>query len=613
MPEYKYYIEGIEVHPVNERGYKFKWNKKEDTKIYRMKSDNKFIVKNDLANGYTDYDYLKRINDGEHSRIGKYDTLTFLIIEEFGIPGKAPEEFWRGEFKVTNSKFNVHRQQVEFTATVKDGYSEFYENGDTDINLKNITDLYNIDINYHSTLEFYPDFPADNPDANYYSLWIDFYHDYTTKEIFATQQNGNVHYNIWAYERLILPKYIIPTGDDWYIIITSEDYITWGRPWDTDSHFDAVTINDIEFHYPIIDGSNGYKSIIKVRDVAELWVTDSYELKYNDIQSQQHSNCIKLKDALEYIISQAAPSFTGDVKSAFLFNDEWESDSSEVELIGENYVSGTNPNPFNKLYLIEKSDFINPDASQPATTGNITFKKMMDDLRELFANNLFWLIDIDGNFRIEHISHFTDQVGFDLVQDYADYIQASSNFEYLSKYIYSREIWQMDETGNSDFVDNEIKYGQIIAIDGEDENKKEHKVDNLYTDIDYMNEHLDKISNSGFVLVCAEGAEDNLTCKSTNGLISGESMQNADLSFANLIYLYGRHNRPVTPFTMNGVADVDAMSLRKLKRQDEIEFVNKDDRIDFSKNIHTYIGAGEVEEAEETLTKNIKVRLLYEH
>lgn len=594
MPEYKYYIEGRRVYPYNTRELSFKIACEDDTIIYRKKLDGKIILKDD------DYDIMLPDENSEihiPAIYGLNDKLTFKVFETVN---SQDIEIWKGEFKLINCEFNALRKQVTFKPTVSDDYSGFFENKDKEINILNIETRKTVSINYSSIIEFYPDFPQNNPASDYYSLWIDFYHDYTTKEIYETQQNGNVHYNVWAYERLVLPKNVTPEGDDWYKIVSTDDYNIWGRPWDTDSHFDTPTIDNIEFNYPIIEMSEGYKSIIKVRDVAELGVIDSYELKYNNIQSQDHANCINLKTALEYIVSQIAPSFNGDVKSSLLFGDDFGLDI---------YIEPTVTQFTDNLYLIEKSDFIKPNASQSATAGNITFKKLIDDLKELFAGNLYWKIDGAGDLRIEHIEYFESQVGLNLTDEkYSRYVNNIDNFSYDDSKIYSREIWEMNETGNNDFIKNEIDYGEIIAIAGTDENKKEHKIYNLYTDVDYLNEHLDEISNSGFVLVCTEGTT-TLTCKLATGQISGESIQNANLSLANMLYNYGRYDRPIKNFTLNG-EEIEALTTKRLKKQMEFEFT-KLDAIDYSKLFQTSMGAGRVDEAKEELTKRVKIKLLY--
>ena len=304
MPEYKYYIEGIEVHPVNERGYKFKWSKKEDIIFLRCKSDNKFIIANDIANGYTDYDFLKTINDGNHSRISKYDNLDFRIIEIFS--KKAPEEFWRGEFKVTDCKFNVHRKQVEFTATVKDNYTEFYENSDNDINLMTIMDRWPIDISYYSYLVFYPTLTLDEaPAGGLYSLWKLLYWDGDAGEehnVYDSQQNGCASYYIYASEQIILPKEVEPAGDDWVEITSTDKTITWGRPWDTEAHFTTPTASIMEIKTiglitdSLPEPSEGYKLVVRatlsIRPT--ISIVNSYSYRYA-LQSQAHINCIKLK------------------------------------------------------------------------------------------------------------------------------------------------------------------------------------------------------------------------------------------------------------------------------------------------------------------------------
>ena len=110
------------------------------------------------------------------------------------------------------------------------------------------------------------------------------------------------------------------------------------------------------------------------------------------------------------------------------------------------------------------------------------------------------------------------------------------------------------------------------------------------------------------MLVCAEEDGTDLICKTATGWRSGKSVQNGDLSLANLIYYYGKYNRSNSSYILDGISQ--SGWIKKIKRQIPIEFVTGDD-IDFTKMIQTSMGNGEIEEAEVDLLKKYKVTLLY--
>ena len=68
---------------------------------------------------------------------------------------------------------------------------------------------------------------------------------------------------------------------------------------------------------------------------------------------------------------------------------------------GQNYVTGET-NQVDHLVILQKSDAIDPTASNPATIGEITLKEMLQFMVETFR--VYWIIDDDGNLRLEHIS-----------------------------------------------------------------------------------------------------------------------------------------------------------------------------------------------------------------
>ena len=302
------------------------------------------------------------------------------------------------------------------------------------------------------------------------------------------------------------------------------------------------------------------------------------------------------KDCIQELISNFSNYI---VKSTYFFNDTL----PDGTIITGNYVTQENENILNKLFLIDKLDFKRPTASELTTIAKITLNDLNNDLFNLFQ--VYPHIDENGDYRYEHISYWLNkkELGIDLIQEYSEFISDRS-FKFDKIKIPNREKFALPEARSIDFIENEINYDNVAPLE-DGENIIDFTLKKLYSDCDSILTDLENSSNDGFVIVVLD-QENNI--KISEGLISGEQIQNAELSFANLLPKYWIHNRPFYQGYVNNI--LTEFTMKYLKRGNPIKIVSNKEIIP-EKLVKTYIGKGIIDKLTEYLNDEKEIELLY--
>lgn len=222
---------------------------------------------------------------------------------------------------------------------------------------------------------------------------------------------------------------------------------------------------------------------------------------------------------------------------------------------GENYITGED-NKVDNLLLIQKSDAIDPSASNPATIGEMTLGQMFELMRKAF--NVFWDIDDAGNLRLEHWHYWTFAQGLDVFTDMdARKMNAGRNkFEHLAQELPSHEKFQWQEAQGQDFVGLDIVYdNQCVSTDDRDATVQT-TINFVTTDLPYIIGDPDAIAKQGFALVSCDVDGSDYVAVIDTGALSGYYVLNAPLSWANLHRDFFTWNRYFRRGNMNG-HDVD--------------------------------------------------------
>lgn len=250
-----------------------------------------------------------------------------------------------------------------------------------------------------------------------------------------------------------------------------------------------------------------------------------------------------LEDCINLLLERAGCDL--QVRSDFF---EWDAPGDALGYSpGINYVTGEQ-NALAQLLLLQKSDAIDPAASNPATIGELTFEEAMTMLAVAFR--CLWDIDDKGFLRIEHRSYWRQQVGLDL-NDHATAKEMLS-WESLGAQAprTERAVWM--EAQGRDFVGKDIVYsGPCVGKDS-----KEWTPGRFTTDIAYIVADPDAISKDGFCILATTLQSGIYQAILDYGAITNGYISNAPLSWANLERDYWQHDRYRPSGMMNG-ADTD--------------------------------------------------------
>jgi len=318
----------------------------------------------------------------------------------------------------------------------------------------------------------------------------------------------------------------------------------------------------------------------------------------------------RMRGVIQYILDNILPSdHRLQVKSEFFTNEQ-------------NYVTGDVNYLMNTL-IEQKSDAKDPDATNKALKGITSFKKLMNDLGNMF--NVAWFIDDDGYLRIEHIKFFqngfsstdgTPSVCVDLsdVLKYKDLYTGEGFFNDTQRYEWSSserpkaESWKFLEEytveHRSDL--NYIEYSELISSTN---NTKERSISLFTTDLRHIYNSPDEIGDDGFVLFNCKSLTDGVSSSDNEeGVIHDIMKYNGDVEVPipyypnigfgqeHLIPDYWYWDRPYINAMVylhggrrSTAAGTDFESAEKqLLQKDIIFLLNTSDTFDIKKYIRSY-------------------------
>jgi hypothetical protein len=264
----------------------------------------------------------------------------------------------------------------------------------------------------------------------------------------------------------------------------------------------------------------------------------------------EYGRARRVVDCANYLIDQAGCPDVSEVVSDFF---EWSAPGDTPGYFATiNYLTGE-LSQVNHLLLLQKSDAIDPNASNPATIGEMTMKEFLQMLRSAFQ--VYWLVDDQGRMRIEHWTAWHSEVGLDLTA--TGNLDENSLIEPMAYRATTEEAPRIErltfaEAQGRDFVGSDIRYDSpCVGPDNTEE--KVQAAGEVTTDLSYINADPDAIAKTGFVLLaCRELDSGDYEVIIDNGAITGNFTSNAPLATANLQQAFWRHNRPLWEGRMNG-------------------------------------------------------------
>jgi hypothetical protein len=240
---------------------------------------------------------------------------------------------------------------------------------------------------------------------------------------------------------------------------------------------------------------------------------------------------------------------------------------SELLTNATNPVTAVNPNPMATLSLMQKSDAVNPTATELATIANLSFKDAMSDLTTLF--NALWYVDkVTNKVIFEHVTGIlSPTVGVDLTTlDGGKWDIGRNVISYDKEQSPRQETFTYAKGAQyQDFLGLPIVYTQGCAT----ARSLEVRTKVMETEVARIFQNPNE-ANEGLILLATNSINEDETA-TENGELSQLFIPNAPLAWANLHRDYYRDYRFMKEGTLNGVATT-FNSTRPIKRQENIIF-----------------------------------------
>jgi hypothetical protein len=262
--------------------------------------------------------------------------------------------------------------------------------------------------------------------------------------------------------------------------------------------------------------------------------------------------------------------------------------------------------------LFQKSDVKRSTASNPATVGRTSIKKILEALQVM--HNIRYGIE-GSTLRIEHVSYFTQATGLNLtVAPFSNYIDGKISTTYDNGDAAKSERWEFMETVSPIFTGTPIRYdNECLLADAPSE--VVYTANEMNGDVLYIQANPDRVDDKGFVPIAAyRNGEDYYLVNETN-VTDFNTYPNGHLAWENLLAHYHTYDRLYPTGTMNGdPVTFDSSRRRKVGEPLEIILSNASywDVFSAGDSVETVIGVGEVTRAGyETLTCQLSLNVRY--
>jgi len=266
--------------------------------------------------------------------------------------------------------------------------------------------------------------------------------------------------------------------------------------------------------------------------------------KYTASSTVTYTTGIDLKKMFEMLFRSTHASYAlKNVYSTFFWNDN-ESDMPTIfngSNTGINYVS-MDRNFLNNITCLHTTEF-NTSIDESSADNELKFspKSFLDDIKKYFniydLGGVYWWIDADYNFHIEHIKYFDIKA---LKHDIRNYVnRPMKNWKPSSEVLYSIISFDQVNSGLSDFHENSMTF-DIPTMLATQEKKRTNKTTILTTDLRYCYENPTNLTN-GLVLINHDGSPTNKKAISSEVRMTKMNEANGNLSLSTILNLFCRY------------------------------------------------------------------------
>ena len=360
-----------------------------------------------------------------------------------------------------------------------------------------------------------------------------------------------------------------------------------------------VTINGIGTYVIDVTGA----TYLEVYNTSLVLVSGSftYSLFTTTTAGGDHYYGCLLEDAINSALGASYINSGLTAKSTILWNDALPTDSVTDTPNIDAYITA-NPTYdyvreaeaiFNHIWIV-RTDNITDDEQDYIET---SLKDIMDMLRQKF--NLYWFIDKDGFFRIEHLKYFKDFASQeDLTTAHAEKPEVDVRiYKYEVGQVYKQTTFSENNQSNEDWIPYPINYTQSIS-------NAVHSVSvsSLTTDIKYVKDDADadtgKAQNNGFCLIKAiQGINDDYIASIDQSNVTATAWYlNANFGWSYVLYYYHSYDASAEAGTVNGSA-YTFEGVKEYLKQTGIKFLMTND-LDWKKPFTLTEGLGWIDNAE---------------
>jgi hypothetical protein len=232
-----------------------------------------------------------------------------------------------------------------------------------------------------------------------------------------------------------------------------------------------------------------------------------------------------------------------EINSVFFWND----DDSAIPPVASNvnyaYPEGTE-NWLNKIAVAHTYQLMDINPESEDSILKISFKDFMADLKALFNDQIFWWISTDGVLHIEHLKYIdAAKLILDLTKEAIpntiylnnkELLSESSAWKYDKSEMFSLVNFQIANSGNKDFNDNNITYDKIVSNKRNEDIRDTLATKKITTDVRYCIENPSDLEN-GMILL---NHDSNFNTVVANVPISNTAFENGNIALSNILNRY---------------------------------------------------------------------------
>ena len=549
--------------PVND-GLKKRWELQDDGVSYRVKLETELVFRG------ADYTYFKDILDaGTPCEVA-------LLIEQFC--SSDWETWFEGKILPTEGSYDLDKCEVSFKVVTDDVYECAKMNFGKETNWLEYGDAKTL-LSIYGTIEtencsfvgtaanVLPSLVKDCWSGGTGDFQFGFFPDPATgwTPVLHTQSFADpVLTADTQWKREFVNQPTEPPGDGW-ISLGSDD---WARP-----------ISILSYTQEFTELTYDYEAIVGDIDV---------------------SNGHLLSDMLEGAMEATGCDIDEVVSNFFGINP----DATHPTNTAYDYATDVDET-MQAVMIYQKSDIVNPTATNDATILNLSLNDMFIALRD--SLNVFWaIVDVGGTItlRIEHLSYFEGAAGFDLTalpaSDPGKYIRGLNRFE-IEGEIPTFERFAYQESFTAEFLAQRIEYGCANGAE------LDRQLSQMNADFPGLFGNSDAGLN-GFVFICTYPISgDDYLIDNTGAILNG-AMAWGPLH--DNIWVFGRFATGATS-TAAGALTVESLKRRKVQAAIQMPFCCE--AFEPSETVETALGLGQVKTAEQDTKAGIlTLNLLHE-